>query len=390
MKTSKLILILIITLITNSLSAQIFTLEIYCTDLPPSADSIMTAQADSAAIPEADTVIMAADGNTDTIPSAENPADQKGEYSITAHYEKVEGGYNFWTAVPTRDTAQKLPLILHLHGASLCGRDLNRARRYGPVDALRYGRQIKAVILNPQCPGGGWNPQRLNKIVDWTIANYNIDTTRIYVLGMSMGGYGTMDYCTTYPERVAAGMALCGGITKDPAGLSKLPFWIMHGTADRSVGISCSKEVVQKLQDNQQDSLLMFTWLEKASHSALARIFYMPKTYEWLFSHTLGNRSINRNCEYTMDDIKNAYTGISKYINTLKITNKNPNPSKYNSWDDGLDYTNAEVYVIKSGDVLVNISKKTKVPVDEICRLNNITRTTTLRVGQKLILRKKK
>lgn len=365
MKTSKLILILIITLITNSLSAQDETLPI-----PRIGDTIVF---------DNDTIIL-------SMPLDYRDISNR-EYKITAHYEEVEGSYNFWTAVAADLESQKLPLILHLHGASLCGRDLNRAKKYGPIDALKYGRQINAVVINPQCPGGGWNPGKLNKLVDWAIDNYNIDTTRIYVLGMSMGGYGTMDYCATYPERVAAGMALCGGITKDPSGLAELPFWIMHGTADRSVGISCSKEVVEELQTRKKDSLLMFTWLEKASHGALARIFYMDKTYDWLFSHTLNDRSINRDCYYSMDDIKEAYTGINKYANILKVTNKNPNPGRYNSWDDGLDYSNSEVYVIKSGDVLVNISKKTKVPVATICQLNNITETTTLRVGQKLRIR---
>jgi predicted peptidase len=72
-------------------------------------------------------------------------------------------------------------------------------------------------------------------VFDWVKRNYPCDTTRVYVLGMSLGGYGTMDVCGTYPDRIAAGMALCGGTTlKDVSGLGELPFWIIHGTADRA------------------------------------------------------------------------------------------------------------------------------------------------------------
>jgi predicted peptidase len=105
---------------------------------------------------------------------------------------------------------------------------------------------------------------------------------------MSLGGFGTMDVCGTYPDRIAAGIALCGGTSlKDVSGLGKLPFWIIHGTADRAVPIRQSKEVVEKLQDSHNDSRLRYEWLEGGNHGTPARIFYLKKTYEWLFSHSL-------------------------------------------------------------------------------------------------------
>ena len=53
--------------------------------------------------------------------------------------------------------------------------------------------------------------KKIMQVLDWVKTNYQCDTTRVYVLGMSLGGYGTMDVCGTYPDRIAAGMALCGG-----------------------------------------------------------------------------------------------------------------------------------------------------------------------------------
>jgi len=152
------------------------------------------------------------------------------------------------------------------------------------------------------------------QVLDWVKANYQCDTTRVYVLGMSLGGFGTMDVCGTYPDRIAAGMALCGGTSlKDVSGLGKLPFWIIHGTADRAVPIKQSKEVVEKLQESNNDSRLRYEWLEGGNHGTPSRIFYLRKTYDWLFSHCLldKNRPVNKNIDIGLTDIHKAYSDIN-------------------------------------------------------------------------------
>lgn len=93
--------------------------------------------------------------------------------------------------------------------------------------------------------------------------NYSMDSTRVYVIGMSLGGYGTLDFTGTYPNKVAAAMALCGGCTlKDKTGLGKVPLWIIHGTADRAVSIKESKVVVDELKQTNNDKRLKFDWLK--------------------------------------------------------------------------------------------------------------------------------
>ena len=158
--------------------------------------------------------------------------------TLTAYRNTVSNGYNFWVCTPKDyDSLQsETPIVLFLHGASLCGNNLERVRRYGPLDALAMGRQIDALIIAPQNPGGAWNPERINNIVDWVYEHYAGDTNRLYVLGMSLGGYGTIDYSAAHSERVAAAMALCGGGNpKSYCGLNELPLWIIHGTADKIV-----------------------------------------------------------------------------------------------------------------------------------------------------------
>lgn len=228
---------------------------------------------------------------------------------------QIPGGYDFWVYTPQDYfySLENTPVVIFLHGASLCGHNLNRVRRYGPLDAIVKGREIEALTIVPQNPGGAWSPKKIMQVLDWVEANYKCDSTRVYVLGMSLGGFGTMDVCGTYPDRIAAGMALCGGTgLKDVSGLGKLPFWIIHGTADRAVSINQSKAVVEKLQDSGNDTRLRYEWLQGGNHGTPARIFYLKKTYEWLFSHSLvdKDRPVNKDIDIDFSDIHKAYSDI--------------------------------------------------------------------------------
>ena len=227
----------------------------------------------------------------------------------------VKGGYNFWLYTPDeyRTDHHALPVIIFLHGASLCGHDLNKVRRYGVLDAIDRGKIIPMFVLAPQNPGGAWNPRKLNDMLEWMEQHYKIDRNRIYVLGMSLGGYGTLDFVGTYPDKIAAAMALCGGCSlKDMSGLGRVPLWIMHGTADRAVNISQSKRVVSFLKKGGNDKLLRYDWLSGGTHGTPARLFHMQKTYDWLLAHSLGDRprTVDRSFDITWDDIRSTYTDL--------------------------------------------------------------------------------
>lgn len=226
--------------------------------------------------------------------------------------DSIPDGYNFWVYTPTDYyySLGETPVIIFLHGQSLCGRDLNKVRRYGPLHAIVMGRQVDALVVVPQNPGGAWNPRKINDVLEWTKRNYACDSTRVYVIGMSLGGYGTLDFTVTYPEKVAAALAMCGGCSvKDRTPLGKVPLWIIHGTADKAVPISMSKSVVDDLEKSGNDSRLRYTWLQGANHGTPARFFYMRKTYDWLFSHSLldPGRPVNKDFSLSMDDIPKAY-----------------------------------------------------------------------------------
>lgn len=237
---------------------------------------------------------------------------------------EIPGGYDFWVYTPTDYyySLETTPVVMFLHGASLCSKDMNRSRRYGPLDAIVRGRQIDALVIVPQNPGGAWNPDKLNDILEWTKKNYAMDSTRVYVLGMSLGGYGTMDFAAAYPDKIAAAMALCGGCSaKDKSGLGRLPLWIIHGTGDRAVPVKQSQTVVKQLQDTNNDKRLRFDWLRGASHGALARILYMRKTYEWLFSHSTADpgRPVRQDITIDNSDLKKAYNDMKRGVPSPEI-----------------------------------------------------------------------
>ena len=234
---------------------------------------------------------------------------------LIANRKVIPGGYDFWVYTPEDYyfSQEHTPVIIFLHGASLCSKDLNRSRRYGPLDAIVKGREIPALVIVPQNPGGSWNPKKINDVLEWTLKNYPADSTRVYVLGMSLGGYGTMDYVATYPDEVAAAMALCGGCTKrDVSALGEVPLWIIHGTADRAVSVNESKKVVEALKRDGLTDRLLYDWWAGVSHGALARLFYLNKTYEWLLAHSLDDpdRAVCRDVDINKDDLKEAYGGL--------------------------------------------------------------------------------
>lgn len=238
--------------------------------------------------------------------------------------DSIPGGYNFWVYTPTDYyySLENTPVIMFLHGASLCSKDMNRSRRYGPLDAIVRGREIDALVIVPQNPGGAWNPKKLNDILEWTKHNYAMDSTRVYVIGMSLGGYGTLDFAATYPDKIAAAMALCGGCSvKDKSGLGKLPLWIIHGTGDRAVSVKQSQTVVDELQKTGNDRRLRYDWLPGASHGALARILYMRKTYDWLFSHSLTDTGRPVRPDITIDnsDLTRAYDDMKRGVPNPEI-----------------------------------------------------------------------
>jgi poly(3-hydroxybutyrate) depolymerase len=288
----------------------------------------------------------------------------------------VEEGYDFWLYLPDNyKEAEELPLVMFLHGKSLSGDSLEMVLRYGSIHALMKGRAINAIVVAPQAQQA-WEPQRVMALYDWLDNHYKVDTNRFYVLGMSMGGYGSLDVANQYPDRVAAAMAMCGGASdKELCNLSTLPLWIIHGTADELVPVRCSDRVVDSIRSCGDTTRLIYDRIEGVNHSRLARVFYLKQTYDWLFSHSLKNRErpVNRSYSMSTELLDVAYDDMDENF-TVNIVEAVYPPLRERK----------KYYKVKKGDTLASIAVENYTTVSILCKLNKCKKDTKLWKGRKI------
>lgn len=296
-----------------------------------------------------------------------------GKAQLMACRDVIKNGYDFWLYLPDDyETSEKKPLVLFLHGKSLSGNNLNLVRNYGCIDAVSRGRTIDAVVVAPQT-AGAWQPAKVMEVIDWVTKNYKVDMNRFYVIGMSMGGYGTLDFVATYPDKVAAAMALCGGATvSDLCGLNEVPLWIIHGTADTAVPVSCSERVVEAMADCGDTTRLIFDRFKGVNHTRLARVFYLEETYDWLFAHTLADTLLapEKDVVITAETLSTAFADLTQNNQVKIVDAKKPSERQY--------------YIVKKGDTLSSIAVENQTTVSILCKLNNMNKTAVLRIGRKL------
>ncbi|MFD2908096.1 prolyl oligopeptidase family serine peptidase [Flavobacterium ardleyense] len=193
--------------------------------------------------------------------------------------------YPFWINVPTAEKNEKQPIFIFLHGKSLSGTDLNRVKRYGVLRAMEKGRKIPAIVIAPQLAKGSWNPDKVLEVLEYVQKNYNTDNTRIYVCGMSLGGYGTLHFAGKHADKITAAVAICGGgNTADGCKLGTIPLWIQHGDKDFIVPISESEKVVNAIKKCNKKANLIFTIIKGGNHSSVEQLFHEDAMYDWLFA----------------------------------------------------------------------------------------------------------
>ena len=192
--------------------------------------------------------------------------------------------YPFWINVPEKESTEKQPILIFLHGKSLSGTDLNRVRRYGVLRAMDKGRKIPAIVVAPQLAKGSWNPDKVLEVLEYVQKNYNTDSTRIYVCGMSLGGYGTLHFAGKHADKITAAVAICGGgNVSDGCKLGTIPLWIQHGDKDYIVPVSESEKVVNAIRKCNEKAKLIFTIIKGGNHGSVENIFHQDAMYNWLF-----------------------------------------------------------------------------------------------------------
>lgn len=197
--------------------------------------------------------------------------------------------YQFWLNTPV-EVQEKNPLIIFLHGRSLSGTNIERVKRYGPLKGIEKGLKIPAYLVAPQLPSGPWNPDKVDEIVSYMISNYDIDESRIYITGMSLGSYGTMKYVGKYANRIAAAVSICGGgEIKDACELSKVPIKLIHGDKDFIVPLSESKKMLTAIQNCDIKAPIELQVVKDGNHGSVEDLYRHMDVYNWLLQYIKTN-----------------------------------------------------------------------------------------------------
>lgn len=185
------------------------------------------------------------------------------------------------------DPDREWPLVLFLHGAGERGSDLAQLTAHGLPKLAEAGREFPFVLVSPQCP---WFSQWVNEttvlagLLDEIAAAYRIDASRVYLTGLSMGGFGAWSLAVRHPERFAALAPICGGQwDQGYARVRDLPTWIFHGDDDQVVPFALTERIVTELTALGAD--LRFTRYPGVGHDSWTRTYENPKFYDWLLGH---------------------------------------------------------------------------------------------------------
>jgi len=205
---------------------------------------------------------------------------------------------------------KKYPLVLFLHGSGERGTDNIKQLVHGGDYFVekRNRKKYPAIVVFPQCPpnvkwtnrakqqdkSGTWVfdfpvkkeapvPTKLtNNLVDELLQSNIVDTKKVYIMGISMGGMGTLEFLYRWPNKYTAGVVICGGHDQKLAKkYSHVPVWFFHGEKDDIVPPIYSKQIYQVLKGSNSNT--QYTLFSNDNHNSWDSTFKQPKLLKWLF-----------------------------------------------------------------------------------------------------------
>lgn len=198
-------------------------------------------------------------------------------------------------------SAEKLPLVIFLHGSGERGDDNYRQLIHGGAEMLHHSKRHPAFYVFPQCPKGTWwdgqsklykekqpydGPPPMDEIsalIDTMIKEKPIDPSRVYIMGLSMGGFGTFEFVARRPDTFAAAIPMCGGgdVNNAPK-YATTPFWIFHGDADTAVKVQYSRDMVAAMKAAGVN--VIYTEYPNGNHNAWTPTMTNNAVIDWLFA----------------------------------------------------------------------------------------------------------
>lgn len=205
---------------------------------------------------------------------------------------------------------KKYPLVIFLHGAGERGNDNEVQLVHGVKEFAKPEARQKypCYLVAPQCPTGKqwvqvpWNAEKhdmppvpsqpallLTGLLDQLLETLPIDPDRVYITGLSMGGYGTWDLLSRQPERFAAAVPVCGGgDEKKAAKMKDVPIWAFHGAKDNAVPVSRSRNMVEAV--NKAGGAVRYTEYPDVAHDSWNACYADPDMMAWMFRQVRAKR----------------------------------------------------------------------------------------------------
>ena len=202
----------------------------------------------------------------------------------------IEVELNYLLYLPSDYSYSKkvYPLVLFLHGAGERGEDINFVEVHGIPKLIKMGKEFPFITIAPQCPFDRWWSDKvfvkaLISLIEKTKTQYNVDDSRIYATGLSMGGYGSLAIAMERPDLFSGIIPICGGGDLNKIGrLEHIPIWLFHGDADTVVPVENSTKIYDAL--NLINDNVKITIYENVGHDSWTETYENNDIYEWLLN----------------------------------------------------------------------------------------------------------
>ena len=190
--------------------------------------------------------------------------------------------------VPHGYTGEKpVPVVMFLHGAGSTGDDGKKQVSGIAAEIRRKEKEFPAIVVFPQSQKRTWRAdsedgKRAMAILAETEKTYKVDDKRVYLTGLSMGGFGTWSLAAAHPDKWAAIVPVCGGgDTKAAAKIKDLPCWCFHGDADPTVKVDLSRNMIKAIKDAGGSP--KYTEYPDVKHDSWTKAYASKELYTWLW-----------------------------------------------------------------------------------------------------------
>lgn len=201
-------------------------------------------------------------------------------------------GYLLYLPTDYGQASEPSPVMLFLHGRGESFGPLSLVKKWGPPRMVERGDDLPYILVSPQCPRDeSWSQPgqqaALMALIDHVFATFKGDKNRLYLTGLSMGGYGSWRLAADHPGLFAAVVPICGGgDPKDASSLKDIPIWVFHGTEDTAVPFERSIQMVEAIR-RAGGNKIRFTSLEGVGHFSWTAAYALHDLYPWLDKQSL-------------------------------------------------------------------------------------------------------